>query len=1068
MENEDVEDQVDDVTMQDSSDEMSSGNSDHCPVCLMSLKEQLLGTPNNCPHVFCFECIQEWAKNATTCPVGRLPFTEILVHATKKGPVLQRIPVEQRQGDEDEEEDDPTNCEVCGECDREDRMLLCDGCDNGYHMECLTPPVEFVPLDEWYCPTCGSREDAEEEEEERAFTDSGEHSSAGTSVCEDAEDVMAPSLLRASRGRPRGRPRGSTARRFAISERPGTPRAARTVASTRQRGTLGRGRARGSSRARGRGQRRSSSRGKSSSTKRTSSGKEVKRKKAVSRIKKSKKKYRSKKKRYSKKTGEVKSKRTRKRKKVEEDEVSPFIYEPKRRGKTVHARLLESLNSTGRASEIGRSSSSSSSSMARIPFSNRVEPSCSFSLFGNAYALHDFDVHDDDQKTTSQKEDQAASPWTSAQSSNPDVLGSIFEDLDTLHNSNAQVSRDGKLFKTDVRSRDGEARNSSVKLTICKENEKKSSDIWKVNKETTGEKISSRDSTEFQRDNSKPSFYSQNKRNNTEKFSRTDNSFESNYLSSPRSHATSSKLGELTSPQCTSSTPFSSSYSKLSKDLLSTPKLSGFRIPKRSSPYDSQNERDKIAAAPDDVAGIEKKEGESVSLFSKYKIPKRVKNEPTQEPDGKTGVAKVGRRSTKNLAGGSKHNPLFLQSSSQEKFIANYSCTTVSKIPQSAPSCSYIERQTENLKRKHFRNTSSSATASSVIYSTGITSCCANNITFSTPSSCTSAPSTSSLIAGVPSSGKASPVVTPSSDRVACHATEIASCSLKVTASSSTVTSPELAGGGIAFSNNLLTRKPRSFLYSSTPSTNKTLLTRVAPLIDERNSSGGKEQRLSNIEIIKRLKERQRNMREKVLSDPLIVDSSRSSSDTGLMSPPREEFLTTSKSPSSCRTSNLPIAVVKPSPQTSGGMVTTPILVSSSSGMSSVKSIASGIINVHCSNTQEFTKVRKESNPSNSNDNALEQEQQSKVAGVSGDRQRQRKLGIARLQRQQQIVDEVKLALKPFFRRGEVSKDDYKLIMKKSVEKIKESSSSVDRERVVRLVKKYIKKIKAINSTAPL
>ena len=87
-------------------------------------------------------------------------------------------------------------------------------------MECLTPPVEFVPLDEWYCPTCGSREDAEEEEE-RAFTDSGEHSSAGTSVCEDAEDVMAPSLLRASRGRPRGRPRGSTARRFAISERPG-------------------------------------------------------------------------------------------------------------------------------------------------------------------------------------------------------------------------------------------------------------------------------------------------------------------------------------------------------------------------------------------------------------------------------------------------------------------------------------------------------------------------------------------------------------------------------------------------------------------------------------------------------------------------------------------------------------------------------------------------------------------------------------------------------------------------------------------------------------------------------
>lgn len=44
--------------------------------------------------------------------------------------------------------------------------------------------------------------------------------------------------------------------------------------------------------------------------------------------------------------------------------------------------------------------------------------------------------------------------------------------------------------------------------------------------------------------------------------------------------------------------------------------------------------------------------------------------------------------------------------------------------------------------------------------------------------------------------------------------------------------------------------------------------------------------------------------------------------------------------------------------------------------------------------------------------------------------------GIVRLQRQQQIVDEVKLALKPFFRRGEITKDDYKLIMRKSVEKV--------------------------------
>lgn len=32
-----------------------------------------------------------FCQNATTCPVGRQPFTEILVHATRKGPVLKRV-----------------------------------------------------------------------------------------------------------------------------------------------------------------------------------------------------------------------------------------------------------------------------------------------------------------------------------------------------------------------------------------------------------------------------------------------------------------------------------------------------------------------------------------------------------------------------------------------------------------------------------------------------------------------------------------------------------------------------------------------------------------------------------------------------------------------------------------------------------------------------------------------------------------------------------------------------------------------------------------------------------------
>lgn len=86
--------------------------------------------------------------------------------------------------------------------------------------------------------------------------------------------------------------------------------------------------------------------------------------------------------------------------------MSPFIYEPKRRGRTVHARLLESLNSPGTSAEPGRSAS-----LGRVPFPSRLEPSSSFSLFGNAYALHDFADQEDDTRETSHVEEKATAAW---------------------------------------------------------------------------------------------------------------------------------------------------------------------------------------------------------------------------------------------------------------------------------------------------------------------------------------------------------------------------------------------------------------------------------------------------------------------------------------------------------------------------------------------------------------------------------------------------------------------------------------------------------------------------------
>ena len=52
-----------------------------------------------------------------------------------------------------------SGCLACGRDDQEAEtlkgdLLECEKCDNGYHLKCLTPPLDKVPQDEWFCPTC--------------------------------------------------------------------------------------------------------------------------------------------------------------------------------------------------------------------------------------------------------------------------------------------------------------------------------------------------------------------------------------------------------------------------------------------------------------------------------------------------------------------------------------------------------------------------------------------------------------------------------------------------------------------------------------------------------------------------------------------------------------------------------------------------------------------------------------------------------------------------------------------------------------------------------------------------
>ncbi|XP_030764884.1 bromodomain adjacent to zinc finger domain protein 2B-like isoform X3 [Sitophilus oryzae] len=47
-----------------------------------------------------------------------------------------------------------SNCQFCHSGDNEDKLLLCDSCDRGYHTYCFKPKMENIPEGDWYCHEC--------------------------------------------------------------------------------------------------------------------------------------------------------------------------------------------------------------------------------------------------------------------------------------------------------------------------------------------------------------------------------------------------------------------------------------------------------------------------------------------------------------------------------------------------------------------------------------------------------------------------------------------------------------------------------------------------------------------------------------------------------------------------------------------------------------------------------------------------------------------------------------------------------------------------------------------------
>ena len=58
-----------------------------------------------------------------------------------------------------ESEADPIACQACKLDSDDASMLLCDGCDQGYHLYCLRPKMDSIPKGRWFCKECSSKKD---------------------------------------------------------------------------------------------------------------------------------------------------------------------------------------------------------------------------------------------------------------------------------------------------------------------------------------------------------------------------------------------------------------------------------------------------------------------------------------------------------------------------------------------------------------------------------------------------------------------------------------------------------------------------------------------------------------------------------------------------------------------------------------------------------------------------------------------------------------------------------------------------------------------------------------------
>ena len=561
----------------------------------------------------------------------------------------------------------------------------------------------------------------------------------------------------------------------------------------------------------------------------------------------------------------------------------------------------------------------------------------------------------------------------SSESDNPDVLGSIFQGLHTLHSPSSQLSRDGKLVARDDPSR--------VERSPTRNTENRRDSANNLRDKNQSEKEKEKPLVEKKEPKEEGIIICKGTNNAT--VSSVDNPGGNEDCSLEKSvenrlktadSASCGKPKETIHPPQTSSTLSSTPLKPVSPKST----LYAFRIPKRRSSLNSQNESKQVLSGVGVGSTSDKHDQVSECSISKFKIPKRTnswgddisKNNFANAMVTNSDTACVGQK----LGTSCKEQRVLLSNvTSPNKGLPSSTCGVTTT--QSSSGFDRVRHVLhKNLERKNAPNLSIDR-KSNTSYSSSLTRCHASKI--SIPHSYNSVPSTSINSGSV--NVNRFQIQKSASSR---HAVNTVGCKLKSS-----------SAGRETKSNNVTACHAKNF--GDDPASNFfPPLTEEATFNDNSKPVRGKEQRRSNIEILKMLQEKQRNMREQMLDDPKAPLSlrRRSSDEVNSRSRSSERPHSSDEFAVCSRAVTLPVAVVKPSLHVSSPTkASSAVLQSIISDSSPVKSIASGIIDAHSSYSRSFQRVHSGIHP-HSRDKPSKRGQDEKVPGTNGDRDQQRKL----------------------------------------------------------------------------